>query len=89
MNATCSRCGSREPWDGCPLCFVPESDYAEEVHTVIEYRDRNNKLCEGWFDGPLHAIKREILDSFEQGCFEFVVVRNERDYDFHWLNDYQ
>lgn len=41
MNGTCSRCGSREPWDGCPLCFTPEP---EPVHNDDDDAPRTTQL---------------------------------------------
>ena len=56
--------------------------------TVIEYRDECGKLRDGWFDETLLYIQREVLSLFEQGCTQFEVIRNDRNYDFHWLSNY-
>ncbi len=60
-----------------------------ETYTVIEYRDLNNKLREAWYDETLYFIKRSIREMYERGASDFVVVRNDKNYDFYWLNDYQ
>ena len=60
-----------------------------ELDTIIEYRDCNHKLHEMAFDESLEYIKKSIASVYERGASEFVVVRNDRDYDFFWLNDYQ
>ncbi len=60
-----------------------------ETYTVIEYRDSDNKLRDAWYDETLHFIKRSIREMYEQGASDFVVVRNDKNYDFYWLNDYQ
>ena len=57
--------------------------------TIIEFRDENVKLSEGHFDETLYYIQRNILSWVEGGCTEFTIIKNDRNYDFHWLSNYQ
>jgi hypothetical protein len=61
----------------------------ENIVTIIEYRDEGGKLSEGWFDETLPYIQRVVLNWFEQGCTQFKVIKNDRNYDFYWLSDYE
>ena len=59
------------------------------VPTIIEYRDKNGKLCEGYFDETLPYIQRTVLNWVDNGFTEFKVIENNRNYDFYWLSDYE
>jgi hypothetical protein len=59
------------------------------VPTIIEYRDKNGKLHEGYFDETLPYIQKTVLTLVEDGCTEFKVIENNRNYDFYWLSDYE
>jgi len=61
----------------------------DNIVTIIEYRDEDGKLSEGWFDETLPYIKKVVLNWFEQGCTQFKVIKNDRNYDFYWLNYYE
>ena len=61
----------------------------DNIVTIIEYRDEDGKLSEGWFNETLPDIKKVILNWVEQGCTQFKVIKNDRSYDFYWLNDYE
>jgi hypothetical protein len=55
---------------------------------VIECRDAEGKLRDLYFDESLNYIKRTIRESFMNGNSEFSVVRNDKNFDFYWLNDF-
>ena len=59
------------------------------VPTIIEYRDKNGKLCEGYFDETLPYIQKAVLNWVDNGCTQFKVIENNRNYDFYWLSDYE
>jgi hypothetical protein len=61
----------------------------EDIPTIIEYRDENGKLHDGHFDETMSYIRREVLNWVEQGCTQFKVIKNDRNYNFHWLNNYE
>lgn len=61
----------------------------EDIPTIIEYRDENGKLHEGYFDEAMTYIQRVVLNWVERGCTELKVIKNDRNYDFYWLSDYE
>lgn len=61
----------------------------EDIPTIIEYRDENGKLQESHFDEALPYIQRAVLNWVERGCTELKVIKNDRNYNFYWLSDYE